>query len=229
MTDVTLPDSSELTREDFTRSGWTEILDGSPMTHYSAISGDLWKASKEAQESADHKRAKVLLLLAAACSMRLTNKSRSEPFAPEWRLGMSTSTTPDTFDESDINFLAEILDDVNHPMVKGRLADLMWLKKTPNDFRFALEAIDNYFSLDLNQDTWVTSAGDCWERALVLTTMLRTGAGNRIKDMGSALMAKFDMATKADGRYAHWLAETLGEFRLETRTETPYWEEGFGQ
>ena len=219
MTDVPLPDSSELTREDFTRSGWTAVLDGPHMTHYSAISGDLWKASREAQESADHRRAKVLLLLAAACSMRLTNRTRSEPFAPEWQFGTSTSTTPDTFTESDINFLAKVLDDVDHPLLKGRLADIVWLKKSPREVRFALEAIDNYRSLDLNPDTWVTDAGDCWKRALVLAKTLGDGAGDRIKDMEPHLKQKFSTATKGDERYAHWLAETLGEFGLGSNDE----------
>ena len=219
MADTALPDNSELTREDFTRSGWREILEGSPITHYSTISGDFGKASKEAQEYGNLSRAKILRLLAETCSMRLTNKSPMEPYAPGWQLGTSTSATPDTFAESDINFLAEVLDDVDHPLLKGRLSDILWLEKSPPEVRFALEAIDNYRSLDLNTDTWVTDIGDCWRRALVLATMLETGAGERIKIMGSVLMEKFDTATKEDGRFGRWIAETMGEFKLGGNAE----------
>ena len=219
MTDTSLPDSSELTKEDFTHSDWRNILGDSPMDHCARAFGDLKKASEKSQESEDLPRAKVLLLLAATCSMLLNNKSRNEPFVPMWTIGGQSSPTPDWFTESDINFLAEILDDVNHPMLRGRLADIVWLRKNPREARFALDAIDNYRCLDLTEETWPSEIGDCWKRALVLTKMMAAGAGDRIGDFENALEAKFDSVTKENEFYGHWLAETLKEFGLGKNNE----------
>ena len=219
MSDAELPDSSELTKEDFARSGWRDAIGDSPMTRYTSAHHDLLNSSKKAQAEGDLARAKVLLLLAAACSMRLTNKSRSEPFEPMWVIDGHPSPTPDWFREPDIAFLAEILDDVDHPMLKGRLADLVWVKKVPAEVRFALEAIDSYHSLDLNTETWATEVGKCWKRALTLTMMMGAGVGDRSRNMRLDLMTKFDNANKEDGRFAHWLAEILGEFGPEENAE----------
>ena len=218
MTDQPLPDSSELTRDDFIHSGWREVIGDAPMTHCAMVEGHLRKTADEALEEGNLPQAKVLRLLAGACSMKLTNKSRSEPYGPMWVWDGRSSPTPDWFSESDINFLAEILNDVDDPMLKGRLADLVWLK-TPSGARFALEAIDSYRSLNLTEETWASEVRDCWKRALVLATMLGTGAGDRIKAMGDDLMAKFDTATKEDGRFGQWLAETMGEFGLGRNDE----------
>ena len=214
MTDAPLPDSSELTRADFTRSRWREVIGDAPITHCAKVYDPLRKASEKAIEDGDLSQAKVLRLLAGACSMRLTNKSRIEPFAPRWVWNGRSSPTPDWFSESDVGFLADTLDDIDVPMLKGRLADLAWLKKISPPVKFALGAIDSYRSLNLTEESWVTDVGDCWKRALTLTTMIQTGAGDRIKEMEEDLLTKFVSATKGDDFFGHWLAKTLKEFGL---------------
>ena len=220
MTDRPLPDSSELTRDDFIRSGWREVIGDEPMTHCAMVEGHLRKAAETALEEGNPAQAKILSLLAGACSMRLTNKSRSEPYEPMWVWNGRSSPTPDWFSDSDINFVEEILNDVDDPMLEGRLADLVWLK-TPGGARFALETIDNYRSLNLTEETWASEVGDCWKRALTLTRMLGEGAGNRIEEMEEYLLAKFRLTTSDDKFFGHWLAETLKEFGMGRSQEEP--------
>ena len=182
MTDPPLPDSSELNRDDFTRSRWKEVIGDVPITHCADVDDPLRKASEKALEEGDLPQAKVFRLLAGACSMRLTNKSRSEPYEPMWGWNGRSSPTPDWFAESDIEFFEAILEDVDDPMLKGRLADLVWIKRTPTDIRFAREVIDSYRSLDLNTETWVTDIGECWKRALTLARMIGTASGKRVEE-----------------------------------------------
>ena len=164
MNETPLPDSSELTQEEFIRCGWREIIGNTQIDSCVKVYEEFDKSYKEAYQDGDLLRAKVLLILASACSMMLTNKSPSKPFVPRWEFDGRSSPTPDWFSESDIKFLAEILDNIDQPMLKGRIADLVWLKKTPTDYKFALEAIDNYRSLDLNPETWATEIGAGWRR-----------------------------------------------------------------
>ena len=172
MTKAPFPDSSELTREDFIRSGWREVLDNSPMNHFRKACDAFGKASVEARENGNIPRAKVLFLLATVCSMRLNNNSPSEPFAPIPIANGQSLPVLDSFSASDINLLTEIIDEVDMPMLRGQIADILWIRKVPGGYRFALEAIDNYRSLDLNQDTWVTDIGKRWKRSLILSRML---------------------------------------------------------
>ena len=219
MNETPLPDSSELTQEDFIRCGWREIIGNTQIDSCVKVYEEFDKSYKEAYQDGDLLRAKVLLILAGACSMMLTNKSPSKPFVPRWEFDGRSSPTPDWFSESDIKFLAEILDNIDQPMLKGRIADLVWLKKTPTDYKFALEAIDNYRSLDLNPETWATEIGAGWRRAMALTKMMRTAAGDRIEEMETNIRTKFNSATKEDKLFGHWLAETLKEFALGSNLE----------
>ena len=131
MTGPSLPDSSELTREDFNQPRWKEIVGDAPTTNCRDIEGALHRAFKIALDEGNLPQAKVLRILEGACSMRLTNKSRSEPYEPMGVWNGGSSPTPDWFSESDINFIADILDGIDEPVIKGRLADLVWLRKIP--------------------------------------------------------------------------------------------------
>ena len=214
MTEQKLPDSSELTKEDFTQCGWKEILSNTPEYGCNRWSGKFYEGTKQALRNEDSKRAKILSLLGNACDMRLTNRSRNEPFEPMGIWANGTTSTPDWFTEADINFLAEILDEIDDPMLKGRLADLVWLKKTPTDPRFAIEAIDSYQSLDLNTVNWASGIDECWKRALILAMMLRGGAGERLQEIATELLAKLNKTTQEDGFFSLWIAKTLIELSL---------------
>ena len=219
MTNVPFPDSSELTKEDFIHSGWKDILGDSPMDRYHKADNKFSSAMSNAQEEGNLPRAKVFQLLAATCAMDLTNKSQDEPFEPSAvGFGMSTATL-DWFSESDINFLSESIGEVDDPMLRGRLADMLWLRMKPKDHRFTLEAIDNYRSLDLNKESWVKDIGDCWKRALVLSLMLGAGAENRAGEMEKEFLNALDSATKEGLYFGHWLAKTLLELKLGRNEE----------
>ena len=71
MTDPLLPDSSELTREDFSQSRWREVVGDAPMTNCRDIEGALDRATKNALDERNLPQAKVFGLLAGACSMML--------------------------------------------------------------------------------------------------------------------------------------------------------------
>ena len=75
-------------------------------------------------------------------------------------------------------------------------------------------AIDSYRSMDLNSETYTSEIGEGWKRALALSNMIGKTAGNRIQEIESDLLAKFDAATKDDNRFGHWLAKTLRDYKL---------------
>ena len=107
--------------------------------------------------------AKVLRLLGEACSMMLSSDKSNEPFEPLVRIGGSRSTMPDDFTDSEIDFFAQIVDSIDKPTLKGRLADLVWLLRQPRNVKFALDAIDSYTQVPLDVDNWFGDGGTVLE------------------------------------------------------------------
>ena len=61
---------------------------------------------------------------------------------------------PDDFTDSELDFFASIIDSIDNPTLKGRLADLVWFRGYPRNVNFALDAIDGYMQIPLDVDTW---------------------------------------------------------------------------
>ncbi len=166
-------------------------------------------AAEQATEDGRQSHAKVLWLLGDACSMMLSPKSINEPFKPDFVTRRKRSTIPDDLSDTDITFLSEIIDSIDDPWLKARLADLVWLRKRPRDVRFALTAIDSYRSTPIDCKTWASGGRGCWERAISLARMLNAGSGDHLKEIEEAVIKAFDSATRQDGLFTLRLADLL--------------------
>ena len=197
-----------ITAQDFTDCGWREVLSSTERDRLS-----MWEAfhaaAEQATEDGRQSHAKVLWLLGDACSMMLSPKSINEPFKPDFVTRRKRSTIPDDLSDTDITFLSEIIDSIDDPWLKARLADLVWLRKRPRDVRFALTAIDSYRSTPIDCKTWASGGRGCWERAISLARMLNAGSGDHLKEIEEAVIKAFDSATRQDGLFTLRLADLL--------------------
>jgi hypothetical protein len=100
---------------------------------------------------------------------------------------------------------------VDNPRLKARLADLVWLKQKPRVVEYALAAIDAYRMIPLRKETWLHDSKECWQRAIGIARMLKTAAGDRLKEMKEKVFAAFTAATNDDGFLSLWLADLLRE------------------
>lgn len=206
--------------QDFVSSGWKDALASTFQEGYSSM----WQAfSAAARQAIDENRpsqGKVLWLLADACSMMLTPKSINEPFKPFMVMDGRRSAIPDDLLETDVTFFSQIIDQIDEHWLKARLADLVWLLQRKLGAKFALDAIDAYMNIPLDTEAWVVGGQECWERAISLILMLKTGAGNRLGNIEASIIAAFDSSTKADGFLALWLSDLLMQNQLaRTRSE----------
>ncbi len=198
-----------LTSEDFAGCGWKEVLAGSDREGYSFISWAFSAAAKQAINEDRQVHGKVLSLLAGACSMMLSSDSFNEPFKPSIVLDGQRSIIPDDLSETDVAFFAEIVETIDDPWLKARLADLVWLMQSPRDVKFALAAIDSYRTVPLDTDTWVRDGDKCWQRAINLARQLGAGAGERLAEMETSIIKEFTSVTREDGFLGYWLADLL--------------------
>lgn len=171
-------------------------------------------AARSAIEGGKASERKVLWLLADACSMMINPGSANEPFKPFMVMDGKRSSLPEDFGESDVELFSLIAEELDDAWLQGRLADLVWLLKSPCSPKHALLAIDAYRRIPLDTETWVRGGRECWERAISLTQILRAGAGERMNEIETAITAAFEVANGEDGFLALWLADLLAENHL---------------
>ena len=138
----------------FKDCGWKSVFDDESQGHLTSKSLALFQAATKAEEDGEKDRGRALRLLAEACSMTLSPDRPNEPFGPLWEDPQGRSTLPNDFTDSEIKFFAKITDSVDEPTLKGRLADLVWVRGVPRGIRFALQAIDSYTQTPPSRDTW---------------------------------------------------------------------------
>ncbi len=208
------PIDLQLDSADFADCNWRSVLAALDSDRYSSMWQAFSRAAGDALEKGNKKQSKTFWLLADACSMMLRPQSKNEPFKPYFQMEGKRSVIPDDFTQADIEFFAGVVDSIDDPWLRARLADLVWLKSEIRDSRFALAAIDAYREVPLDLETWMRDGEHCWNRAIALAQNLKAVASDRLVQMESDIVAKVKSAASTDGFFAFWLSKLLAEFRL---------------
>ena len=193
----------------FNDCGWETVLGDVSDENYTSMSQALREAATKAYDVDNQGRGKVLQLLAEACSMRLSPEKRNDPFDPIWVGGGTRSTISDDFTEAEIRLFHEIIDSIDRPLLKGRLADLVWVKNKSLGVKNALDAIDSYRQLPLDVDTGFSDGERCWQRAIDLSRMVGPTAGDRLDQMQTSIIEALKSASAEDKFFSYRLAHTL--------------------
>ena len=201
-------------RNDFSKCDWRDALGTSERDGYHSMWTDFSEVARRELDNGNQKQSKIFWLLADACSMMLRPESTNQPFRAFVEFTDGRSVVPSDLLNADICFFAVIVDDIDEPLLKARLADLVWLMSSKRDHRFALLAIDAYRRVPLDTETWMRDGEHCWARAISLSHLLKAGAGDRLNEIRNSVVAAIKKATNADGFLALWLAELLAKYNL---------------
>ena len=193
----------------FSDCGWKAVIDSISDKGYAFTSDGFREAAVRAEKEGSKAHGKVLMLLAEACSMMLRPDKPNEPFEPSFVGGGRRSIIPDDFTDSEVEFVAKIAESIDDPLLKGRLADLVWHRRLPRDPNFALAAIDSYIQLPLDVDAWFGDGEQCWQRAIGLVRMIGPTAGDRLDQIESSMVGAIQSATTKDKFFAYRLVDTL--------------------
>ena len=207
--DSFVEDNPQQALDAFKDCGWKAVLDGITDKGYAFMCDAFREAAVKAEEEVGKTHGKVLMLMAEACSMMLRPDKPNQPFEPSLVVGGRRSTIPDDFTDSEVDFFAEITESIGNPLLKGRLADVVWHRRLPRDPNFALAAIDSYMQLPLDVDTWFGDGEQCWQRAIGLVRMIGPTAGDRLDQIESSMIAAIQSATTKDKFFAYRLVDTL--------------------
>lgn len=203
-------------RDEFVALNWK--YDDATENHYgySSVMRSLEECAKEKSELGLEEQERILNLLSRAASMMLAPSSLNEPFKPyfqDFQAGRR-SALPDDFTQEELVFFEEILNDVKESWLTARLADLLWLCKTPKNPNHAKTAIDSYISHSIDSDTWHRDVNDCWERAARLCMQLRDF--ERLDDIKNRLFSAFNLEHSNSKFMTLWIANLMDKLNIDS-------------
>jgi len=204
-----LPHDLILTTQDFQDSGWYAVLATPAGERYSAMWQAFSAEASKATEAGESAKAKVLFLLSDATSMRLTPGSKNEPFSPMTIFGNRRSAMPGDFTPADLDFFQALVPLVDHPKLRARLADIVWLCKKPRVVAMATAAVDAYRQVSPTSHEWTRDGRSCWTRAVSLARMLGIAGADQLQQLEAEIRAAFDAATQAERFFARQVADLM--------------------
>jgi Domain of unknown function (DUF4209) len=81
---------------------------------------------KRSRESGNIPRARVALLIAAVCSFHLQPENLAEPYAPMMQMADGRTPVPGDLSRENIAVLEALVEQVTTPLLKSRIADVLW-------------------------------------------------------------------------------------------------------
>lgn len=211
-----LEDFLYLSRENFLECNWPNDNPESDHQSNSSISKSLQDTAKNLLEVGKPDCHKILELLSRILFMRLVPDNLSEPFQPEFEDFQrgKRSMIPEDLREQELSFFEQILDDINLPNLKARIADLLWLLLlSPRKVEYAKTAIDAYLVHDIDGESWQRGVKSSLERATRLAIQIKDW--DRLEKIKNLLFSAF-LKEYSESKYMQlWLAESLDELKID--------------
>ncbi|ONN55992.1 hypothetical protein AC057_11900 [Acinetobacter genomosp. 33YU] len=181
---------------------------------YFDISNSLRKKEQELKEREKKDSAQIFGLLAKATSMSLVN-SINEPYKAyieNFQTGQR-STIPDDFTIDDLASFESLLTVVTEPLLKARLADLLWLLHKPRNPEHARIVIDLYFLCEIDEETWLKGVNNYVSRAIQLSLQLKDY--DRLDSIKAKLFSAF-LFEYSDLKYMNfWIADLMHKMKID--------------
>jgi len=202
-----------VTAEQVIACGWREGIGDSTIGY-----PEMWQAfvkeSKRAQDEGRSDDSRALHLLADVVSMSFDPTNTNTPFGPYFSSVEGRSSTLDDFSPEDVNALFGACNAIDHPLLKARLADIVWLSQIPRNADAARTACDAYASTPLTPETSHKGALDARRRAISLLRQLGRSEHRRMERLEEELIERVREAVKVDGFYLKQVSRVLLEGRL---------------
>lgn len=206
----------KLTKEEFIKYDIPGILasleDSDSVSSYFS----LMEKSHQAKEENLHVKSKMLFLLGQAISMMLHSSNKNNPFS---QLIISTkegsTAAPSSFVQNDLDFFADIIEIIIDPIIKARLADILWLKLSPRKITYAEIAIDSYLKIPEKKDT--LNYHSYLERSLVLLSQLGRTEGDIYKKIIIELLTSLNTASSQNNNLLFLFSRLLFNYCHENK------------
>ncbi|HII3799343.1 TPA: DUF4209 domain-containing protein [Pasteurella multocida] len=156
--------------------------------------------SSQANKEKDKKIAETLTLLAKVTSPTLQPTSRNEPFIASCS-NPYPIFTPTLLTSEELDSLADILEEIEQPILKARIADILWIYAKPKKREHCITAIKSYLAIEASNNFSYLDIYDLWERASYLSVSL--------KDQTILEEVKNKILQEVENASIHWDFHTL--------------------
>lgn len=119
---------------------------------------------------------KFLFLLAKICSPILNLESRNDPFQPVITWGNERSFLPIDLNDEEMLCLSGIVDEDLPPILKARIADILWVYSKPKNKKYSEIAIENYISMNVCNEFFEPDIYVFWERTVMLAKQTKNSS-----------------------------------------------------
>ena len=206
-----------ITKDDFSSINLTEILNDTKYFHnYSFKFADL---CEENFKNGDLKASKVFYLLGNACSMALKPGSLNEPYEAGCIWGNSRSAILEDFTEWDLEFFESILDEITDCRLKSRIADILWILKSPKNIKFLEIAVNEYSKISLEPSSLNQFKIDAFERAIRLSRLSKI-TKNEYAKISNKILECFNKAEPTDRHYCLSMSYLLDIAELNKKLQS---------
>ncbi|WP_248587826.1 DUF4209 domain-containing protein [Dickeya zeae] len=206
-------DLPPLTLSDFHEAGLDDLLMNNSDADINSLKMLLLNASKTHVRGA----ARALTLLYNVVSMILVPDEPAVVFRPFIILSDGRcSMGPEHLSSDDIDILAQVANTIRQPVLRARIADLVWFLDRRRGVQYPQMAIEAYRSQPINSDTWCGGNGVGWHRALQLAKQI--SATEQIEQTVDALLnAFFKTSERSDLVSLHFIKPLLIEKNAGSR------------
>ena len=126
--------------EDISKYPWSQLLDGHPIKECWSYYQVFGKAATECRDAGDELGERVYSFLNVVASFHATPDSRTSPYHSMWQKSDGTrSLNPDDLSEEDLNALQSIVQEIEDPEFRARVADVLWIRR--KDYKAAKLAV----------------------------------------------------------------------------------------
>jgi hypothetical protein len=189
------------TLEHLQRCGADELLTSpAPASAYHEMWSRLFAGAQASAE--DPHKAAALDFLAKTCSMMLEPDDRASAFKPMMVTSTGRTMLPEDLVAADIGLMADLAPTVQHPLLRARLADLVWLRERRRRVRFVHMAVDAYRQLPIDGGEWGYEVLKCRQRAIQLALSTGKGGGVLAKELAAEVLGAFWKALEAGDQAA---------------------------
>lgn len=173
-------------QEKLKKENWNyEIADDEYYGYYS-LTKHLLALAKEATDNSEGNQAKILSMLSQICHLNFNANNKI----------FSYGDIQDSVEDK-MKWLADIVDDIHEPLLKNRVADVLWLYQQHKKIIYVDKVVDSAISMNLNQRFASQDVLACFRRTAELA--IGTSRKTKVRELYTYLLSEIDNNT--DERY----------------------------
>lgn len=156
--------------------------------------------------------ANSLRLLSKLCSCYLDLSSK-DVFKPLVQLDGKRSFIPSDLTQSEIDYLIEIVDNIDLLVLKARIADILWSYTKPRNIHHLEIAMQQYLAISLSKELFQPDIYDFWHRAAMLAKSSKKQ--NEIDQIKTKFLQEIDNPTNDWDFHQLKIAEIILQTELD--------------